>query len=362
MTRRRIVVWATGASTNPMGQQRYERELQAELVHQANPDRWEFRHVPVQGLRGQLPGARRVPAKLVEKAPYRVAAAIGAMTWRTRGLVHRFDTRLPPHPGREILTVHDMAALRFPDEGSHARSFLRGVEQAATVIVPSQFAADEVATFTGRQDAVVIHNGVSQHFLDGPAALSVSARRALGLPAAFVLSIGGATERKNLRLLAASWRRAQDQLPDHGLVVAGPHDDTRRGLFADLPRVFLPGRLDESVLPAVLASADAYVSTSTYEGFGLPLLEAMACRVPVVAVDRSATPEITGGACLLAEPAAEAVAHELVELLTRPTLRAELAHAGQQHARTFTWARSAASHLECYAAAFAHRARRPRPL
>lgn len=359
MTRPRLVVWGTGASTNPMGQQRYERELQAQLVSEADPELWKFRHVPVQGLRGQLPGARRVPARLVARAPYRLAAAIGAMTWRTRGLVHRFDTRLPPHPGREILTVHDMAALRFPDEGAHTRSFLRGVEQAATVIVPSRFAAEEVATFTGRQDAVVIHNGVGHEFLEGPAALSVSARRSLGLPATFVLSIGGATERKNLRLLADTWRGAHDRLPDHGLVVAGPHDDTRRALFADLPRVVLPGRLDEAVLPAVVASADAYVSTSTYEGFGLPLLEAMACRVPVVAVDRSATAEITGGTCLLAEPTAEAVARELEELLTRPTLRAELAHAGQQHARTFTWARSAASHLDCYAAAFAPRDRRP---
>lgn len=341
------VTWGYMATAEPMGQQRYENELHAALHQLADPDQFVFRSVPVRSLRGSIAGARRTPAGLLHELPYRSAAAIGRWTWRTRGLVHRFDTRLPPFPGREVLTVHDMAPFRFSDEGSPSRSWREGILRASSVITPSHFSAAEIAEHTGRGDITVAHNGISRGFLAHPAKLETDALQRLGLRAPFVLSAGGMTARKNMTSLAAAWSAVGPTL-GMTLALAGPVDPRRDAMFAGMPGVVLLGKVPDSLLPSLFASASLYVSASTYEGFGLPCLEAMAVGTPVLAVRSGVAEEICGDGALLVGSSAEDLAEGLHTLVVADGQRQRLTMAGIERASRFTWEKSARIHLAAY--------------
>jgi glycosyltransferase involved in cell wall biosynthesis len=281
------------------------------LTHRAGHV-WEQAVLPVR--------ARRAPALL---CPANLAPAAAANT---------------------VLVLHDAAALRHPGWYSPLYSGYQRVllpvlaRRARRVITVSEFARSELTDLLGLDpDAVtVVPGGVDPRFR--PEADAATARAALGLDQPYVLCVASHTARKNLTALAP----AAQALEPEGIevVVAGGH----RPQFAAEPGLDglrLLGHVDDALLPGLYAGAEAFALPSRYEGFGLPVLEAMAAGTPVVAAATAALPDTCGGAARLVPPDGEAFATALTGLLGDRAERARLRSAGLERATAFTWERTA---------------------
>lgn len=342
------VTWASIATATPMGQQHYESEIQRALLELAAPG-WSFEPVRVTSLRSALPGARRTITRLSETLPLPGVLALGAALYRTRGLVHRFDLRLPPHLGPEVVTAHDLPPARFPDEGGLPRAIAEGARRARAVIAPTHFAARELEELLGVKRVEVIPYGLSAPYTS-PVAADDSTLAALGIHGTFVMHAAGASQRKNLAGLAAAWRTLAADEPDVQLLLCGPPDPRRDEAFAGLPRVVKPGRIPAPDVAALMCRAAVVVVPSVYEGFGLPALEGMACGRPVVAARAGALPEVCGDAALLVEPDGDGLAEGMSRALHDQDLVGRLRQAGLERASAFSWEVAARRHLEVYEA------------
>jgi glycosyltransferase involved in cell wall biosynthesis len=266
----------------------------------------------------------------------------------------------PTRSRRVVLTVHDLAFKRFPETAPLAtRRWLSRLDaslsRASQVIVVSEQtrrdlleSSPRAARLTDRLTVVPL--GVDTAFFRPPDADDVErVRRRCSIEGPFLLSLGGIEPRKNLPALI----RAYASLPDDvrpTLVIAGPvapwnpegWDLVRPSLEA-LPasvrdRVVVTGYVSEQEKVALLGGAEALVYPSLYEGFGLPILEAMACDTPVLTSNVSALPDTAGGAALLVDPNdTEDIAAGMERLLTDAPLREQLRAAGTARAATFSW-------------------------
>ena len=340
------VTWASIASATEMGQQRYESEIQRAIRRVAD-DGWTFKCVTVAPVRSSIEGARRVPARLVRHAPLHLSRLTGLALYGSTDLVHRFDLRLPAAWGREVVTVHDLPPLRFADEGDLPCSAIAGARRARSVIAPSEFARNEIVELLGAAKVDVVPYGLSPEYAAGDPATDAELD-SLGIRGPFVLHAAGATRRKNLSGLADAWRDLAPRRPELSLVLCGPSDARRDALFANVPRVVRPGRLEASVVAGLMRRAAVVVVPSIYEGFGLPALEGMACAACVVAAKRGALPEVCGDAALLVEPNGRGLAAGIERVLTDPDLAARLRQAGPPRARQFDWETAALEHLRVY--------------
>jgi alpha-1,3-rhamnosyl/mannosyltransferase len=331
-----------------MGQQHYESEIQRAL-HASAGSEWDFDPILIAPARTHPPGTKRMSVQLSETAPVSVSRALGRVLYGNPDLVHRFDLRLPSAWGREVVTIHDLPPLRFPDEGRLTRSAAAGARRAARVIAPSAFAAMELGDLLGIADVVVIPHGLSAH-CSSPAATEVELS-AKGIAGPFLLHAAGATMRKNLVGLADAWRIVAGLHPDLTLVLCGAADPRRDRAFAGADRIVKTGRLGQAEIAGLMRRATAVIVPSIYEGFGLPALEGMACGVPVVAANRGALPEVCGDAALLVEPDGPAIAEAIERVLTDEPFAAKLRIRGPRRAATFDWGRAARAHLRVYEAA-----------
>ena len=339
------VTWVTFASSNPMGQQHYESEIQRALTELATG--WRFRSLRLSTWRTEIAGARRVPSRLLEGPSLRQARLVGGAVYRTRGLVHRFDLRLPPAFGREVVTAHDLPPLRFPDEGSLSATALASARLARIVICPSEFAADELRALAGVTTVAVIPYGVSRVY-ESAAPASDADLLGYGITGTFVVHAAGASARKNLPALAQAWRAVAAADPEVQLALCGPPDPRRDEAFAGVPQVLTLGRLPAGAVASLMRRAAAVVVPSVYEGFGLPALEGMICGVPVVAARAGALPEVVGDAGLLVAPDADGLAEGLLRVLGDAELAEGMAARGATRAAEFSWELAARRHLEVY--------------
>jgi glycosyltransferase involved in cell wall biosynthesis len=241
------------------------------------------------------------------------------------------------------VTLHDVVAWKFPDEGTPIAFAARVLRDAAAVVCVSQRTADDAAELFGLKNTRVVHLGVDDRFRDA-VGLDAGTRVGLGIGGRYLLHSGGSSARKNLAGLADAWRIAAAAVPDVSLALAGPPDPRRFELFAGLPRVVLLGRLDDDLMPGLVAAADAVVVPSLYEGFGLPVLEAMAAGTPVIAANTSSLPEVAGGAALLVDPTGEAIAAAIIDVVRGSIDRANFVARGRARSSEFTWDRCASEH------------------
>jgi glycosyltransferase involved in cell wall biosynthesis len=204
----------------------------------------------------------------------------------------------------------------------------------------------------------VYHGVDAAAFARRPGEDSAAVLRPMGLPRRFFLFIGSDYAHKNVRLLLASyvnfrtqWKHRED-MP--GLVLVGHPSGTVDGVFPHLrqrpmPGVHYVGGVSHEVLRALYHQAIAYVYLSAYEGFGLPLLEAMAAETPILCSRFSSIPEVAGDAALYAEEMNDtAIARQMVELAWEPSLGRQLAARGQQRVAQFTWKQTALKTYEVY--------------
>ena len=241
---------------------------------------------------------------------------------------------------RNVVIVHDAAALRHPGWYSPAyaewqRLLLPAIaRRAQLVITVSEFSSQELTELLNlpAERLAVVPGGVDERF--SPHADPGPARQALSLQRPYVLCVASHTARKNLTALVPAARALAGEGVD--VVVAGGH----RPQFAreaGLDALRLLGHVDDALLPGLIAGAAVFALPSRYEGFGLPVLEAMACGTPVVAAAAGALPETTGGAARLTEPDGDAFAAALTALLRDRAERERLRAAGLARARGFTW-------------------------
>lgn len=337
----RSVHWLTLYTSMPMGQQTYEVSIQ-EAIRGLNAPAWRFRASSVGG--GRSSATWRVPQRVLNHR--RGAQAVGSFTQFRHDLVHRFDLRVPPPRREHVLTLHDLPPARFPDEGSLPEWCTDPIPHVQ-VIVPSEFAASEADALLGATKITVIPYGVRPSF-QRPAPLDRADLAHMGVTRPFFVHAAGVTRRKNLEGLADAWARAASELPDHELVLLGPPSGRRSDLFGHLPRVVLAGKIDLDLVGRVMAAAEAVVVPSIYEGFGLPTLEGMAVGTPVIAVDRTATPEVAAGAAILTEPDGQSIADAMIELGRGGQDRDDLVRRGLQRASEFSWDKAARAHLDVY--------------
>jgi glycosyltransferase involved in cell wall biosynthesis len=321
------------------------------------------------------------PSSEIVGAPGNVTGRPARLLWEQTGLPRlaeklRVDVIHCPHytmPLRTripvVTTLHDATFFTHPEVHQPVkRAFFRywtkaSLRHAGRSIVPSHATLGELARVTGEvHDQVdVAHHGVDPATFHVPDADHVAATRAhLGLRSRrYIAFLGTIEPRKNIPFLIEGWRRAVADMADPpALVVAGGRgwDNRIDETLASVPdhlEVLLPGYLPLDLLTGFLGGAEVVAYPSLAEGFGLPVLEAMACGAPVLTTTSLALPEVGGDAVEYADPTAAGIAAALRSLLAHPERRAELSAAATRRAATFTWAACAEHHLRTYARALA---------
>jgi glycosyltransferase involved in cell wall biosynthesis len=275
----------------------------------------------------------------------------------------------PPRAGcARVVTVHDVSFLAFP-EWFTARDLAVlnagvrfSVRRAERVIVPSRHARDELVRLLGVPEwriAVTPEAADARfHPLDGAATGPVMQRYGLQQP--YVLTVGNQQPRKNLGRLLQAWRMLV-AAGRHGgcrLVIAGGHRGRRDDLAALAAALGLQdhvqflGYVPHEDVPALYGAATAFVFPSLYEGFGLPLLEAMACGTPVASSNATSLPEVAGDAAVFFDPLdVSGMVATIGALILDDELRAALRESGLRRAARFSWKACAEATVAVYDAA-----------
>jgi glycosyltransferase involved in cell wall biosynthesis len=257
---------------------------------------------------------------------------------------------------RNVVTIHDLGYLAFPEAHTRQRRIELdlttrwSVQRATQVIAISQATKDALIEHYHADPArvTVIYHGVSPLFrpVDSVAIAELQAHYGLHKP--YFLYVGTIQPRKNLQRLIAAFRMLAGQVADIELLIVGKRGWLTEQIEAEArsaglaERVRFLGFVPDGDLPALLSGATAFVFPSLYEGFGLPVLEAMACGTPVLTANTSALPEVAGDAALLVDPSSsEAIASGLQRLAEDADLRAALRARSLARAAQFTWERCA---------------------
>ena len=339
---------ATIASDAVLGAGIYQREIicRAPEALDTRPG-WTVDQTIVRSMRSPLPGNRRLPLGRVSTASVAVRRQLGRLIYPRDAVVHRMNLELPPSPGADVVTLHDVVAWKYPDESAPVPASVEEIRRAAAVICVSAFSAEEAVETLGIERPHVVHNGVDPRFYDAAAA-DDRLLRSLGITSPFVITTGGASERKNLAGLADAWSRVHAARPDLTLVLTGPPHPRRTALFGSMPGVTLTGMVDSAVVPGLLAAAEAVVVPSLYEGFGFPALEGMAVGTPVVAARTSSLPEVVEDGGLLVEPDGPSLAEGILDITSGDPEVEVLVERGRARARQLTWERCLAGHAEVW--------------
>lgn len=254
-----------------------------------------------------------------------------------------------------VVTVHDLAFERFPElfprewRWLYKAGLRAAIGRADAIIVPSQATADDLAD---RVDPAKVHVTRLAASLPADPAPPETLER-LGIPRPYVLFVGTVEPRKNIVRLVRSYRQVAPDVP-HALVLAGANGWKTEELEYELSRegpgtIVRTGRVTEHELDALYRGTDAFVYPSLYEGFGLPVLEALARGVPTVTSTNPALTELAGDAALSIDPDdVAALAEAIARILTDSRMADDLGRRGLQRAAAFSWPSTARATLGVY--------------
>ena len=262
-----------------------------------------------------------------------------------------------------VLTIHDVSYERHPEWYPYRRDWLRrafyrrSARAAAHILTDSEFSRDEIAAAYGiaRDRITVAPLGASGTFRETDAAAPVPLPSGIAVP--YLLHVGDLHERRNLAVVVNALVEAQRRLetPPLSLVLAGIDRGVGDRLAAMAAGLGAPeaiirlGEVSEPTLRALYQNAAALVYPSRYEGFGLPLVEAMAIGTPVLASRAASIPEVVGESGVLLDPGdPRRWADAIVNVMTDSVLRARLRNDGLARAAMFTWERTARITLAVY--------------
>ena len=364
----RVLVDATAIPADRAGVGRYVDELLRALDAAGEPIAIACQARDEAHYRATCPGAVVLPVPGIERAAKRFFwEQFGLPRLAKRAgvqLIHSPHYTLPLATRRKrTVAFHD--ATFWSDPGVHTRAKRRffpawmrlSRRRADAIIVPSAATAGELARYLGGTTHYdVIHHGVDHERFRPPGENAIArVREAHGLAGRWIAFLGNIEPRKNLLALvegysiaAAAWRGAPEAFPELAIAGANGWDVD---LTPAIARVPAPGRarqlgflpLDD--LAPFLGGAELVCYPSLAEGFGLPVLEALACGAPVLTTRRLAIPEVAGDVAAYTEPDAASIAAALLDLLEDPERRAELARRGPARAAEFTWSACALAHL-----------------
>ena len=319
-----------------------------------------------------------VPGVDLLAAPEAAARASVRFAWEQTGLpllvrrsgadvLHSPHYTMPLAVGVPVVTtLHDATFFTHPDVHlAVKRNFFRtwtriSLRRAARCVTPSAATRDELVRVAGaRADRVdVAHLGVDGRRFHVPSdAERAAVREHLGLTGRYVAFLGTIEPRKNAPALVRGWVRAVAGTEDPpALVLAGGRgwDDEIDRAAAEVPAgltLLRPGYLPLEMLAGLLGGAELVAYPSLGEGFGLPVLEAMASGAAVLTTRRLSLPEVGGDAVAYTEPDPDAIAEALTALLADPARRRELGEAARARAAGFDWRACARAHLASYTAA-----------
>ena len=263
------------------------------------------------------------------------------------------------HPRRSVVTVHDLGYLAYPEAHTPAdRRYLAGstrwnAREATAVLADSAATKADLVRACGidGRKVHVVYLGRDETLAPvRDAARLAAVRERYGIAGRYLLYLGTLQPRKNLARALDAFSRIAGEGAAAGvqLVLAGKRGWLYDDLFAQVgrlglaERVLFPGYIPDEDLPALLSGALAFVFPSLYEGFGIPVLEAGACGVPVITSNTSSLPEVAGDAALLVDPHdVDAIAAAMLRLVEDDALRAELARRGQENVKRFSWEKCA---------------------
>nr|MBI3613641.1 glycosyltransferase family 4 protein [Nitrospirota bacterium] len=259
-----------------------------------------------------------------------------------------------PH-GRVVSVVYDLIPLRlpdlFPEHGKFRNALERLLARSSAVVAISKRTKEDLVELMGvdPRRVHVIYPGRDDAFHPIPPPQSAETASRYGLSGPYILYVGALSPHKNVAGVLRAYQQArEDGKVRAKLLVVGSSQWGRevRALLQTLrvrDDIVMPGFVPVEDLPALYAGAELFVFPSRYEGFGLPVLEAMACGTPVIASRAGALPEVAGEAGLYVDPDdCTALADLMCRVVGGPELRAKLAAAGLKQAENFCWTRSSA--------------------
>ena len=317
--------------------------------------------LPVSGPTRALRGAAGRAAPLDLTQWWRLPRALRGDPY---ALFHYTYFDLPPIARTRpiVATCYDLEPLRHPDLFPrrlvwYSRLLVRALRRADRVVTISHATAGDVEALAGipADRIVVTHLGVDAGFRPMPAEDVARVRAVYALPERFVCYVGNTMPHKNLARAIEAMARVQRGCGRVPFLIAGAPDCYRPSVAAAAVRCGLGdavrfiGKVPDADLPGLLSAAAVFLYPSLYEGFGLPVLEALACGCPVVTSNRASLPEVAGDAARICDPLdVGALAEAVASLLTDAGAAAALRRAGPARAAAFTWARCAARHRDLY--------------
>ena len=326
-----------------------------------------FRKLHITGIeRYAREVSSRLPSEVVhEIVPSYASGGLSGYVWEQSALPFRLTKNdvlwSPANVGpvavsRQILSLHDVASLDHPEWFAKSVAQLHGIllpmlaRRVLKIVTLSEFSRSRIVARLGvpETSVQVVHPGVSQGFLEVNAPERTVTR---ALPPRFALAYGSDDPRKNSRLIARAWASIAKTDPDLHLCLFGAPSRLFSSKLRDVysKNVHFLGYVPDHELPEVYRRAQMLIYPSLYEGFGLPIIEAMASGIPVVASDIPVFRELFDCSALLVNPLSVAELADAVSLLARHSIaRQEYIRAGVTCARKFSYDKTAAALVSLY--------------